>query len=263
MNDPTGRPLVVALVANLFFAAPIGDAARAAGAEAVIVEDVTTLAAAIERWPALVVIDLAVPSDWQPIVRRAKLLPQTRAIPIVAFGSHVEGEALRAARAAGCDHAWARSRFMAELPELVRRAVQPAGGPTVGWDEPPPPALRAAVVQFNTGAYWECHETLEVLWRAEERPIRDLYQGILQVGVACHHLRAGNYAGTIKMLRRGLPRLRGLPDVCQGVPVAELARAARAMHDQVLALGPEATGQFDLKLLPRIQLVEAPDAGHA
>jgi CheY-like chemotaxis protein len=138
MPDPAGRPLVVALVTNLFFAAPIGDAAKAAGAEALIVESAAALAAAIQRVPALIAIDLAVQADWQPIVRHARQQPETRAIPIVAFGSHVEGEALRSARAAGCNHAWARSRFMAELPELVRRAAQEAGRSPADRHDPPP-----------------------------------------------------------------------------------------------------------------------------
>jgi len=30
---------------------------------------------------------------------------------------------------------------------------------------------------------------LELLWRAERRDVRRLYQGILQIGVAFHHLR--------------------------------------------------------------------------
>ena len=33
---------------------------------------------------------------------------------------------------------------------------------------------------------FEQHETLELLWRAERRDIRYLYQGILQIGVAFH-----------------------------------------------------------------------------
>ena len=39
----------------------------------------------------------------------------------VAFGSHVEVEALSAARAAGCHVVLPRSRFAAELPDLMRR----------------------------------------------------------------------------------------------------------------------------------------------
>ncbi len=38
----------------------------------------------------------------------------------VAFGSHVDVDALAAARAAGCHDVLPRSRFAAELPELMR-----------------------------------------------------------------------------------------------------------------------------------------------
>ena len=45
----------------------------------------------------------------------------------IAFGSHVDKKSLDAARAAGCHVVLARSRFAAELPELLRRYFsQPA-----------------------------------------------------------------------------------------------------------------------------------------
>jgi hypothetical protein len=120
-------------------------------------------------------------------------------------------------------------------------------------DGPPPPLLRKGITQFNAGHYWECHETLETLWKAEARPVRDLYQGILQVGVAFHHLRAGNYLGTVKVLRRGLLRLDSLPEVCQGVSVGALRRAARKVYDLIVELGSERTDQFDIETLPRVE----------
>jgi hypothetical protein len=228
---------VAALAADLIFATRIASAIQAAGAQSRIVEDAAALWDAIERWPELVLIDLATPG-WEEPVRRSKSLPHTRSIPIVAFGSHVDAGALRAARQAGCDHAWARSRFVEELPRLLKDTLHPPTRFVPGWDEPPPPALLHGIEQFNAGEYWECHETLEGLWVAEKREVRDLYQGILQVGVALHHLQGDNFAGAIKMFRRGLPRLRGLPEVCQGAHVAELAAAARQVHDAALDLGP-------------------------
>ena len=205
------------------------------------VADAAGLWQAIQDWPALVIVDLRSAPGWQDVVRRAKSLPHFRTIPIVAFGSHVDIESLAAARAAGCDHAWARSRFLDELPELVEQALHPPLRELSGCDEAPPPLLLKGLEQFNAGEYWECHETLETLWRAEPRAVRDLYQGILQIGVAFHHLRERNYPGVLKLLRRGLPRLRGLPAVCQGVPVTELENAALAVHEQVLALGSGST----------------------
>ncbi len=252
--------LVVAFTADLLFAVRIQEAATAAGARAEVVEDAAALQEAFERWPALVLIDLS--SDgWERPIRWAKAQPHTRAIPIVAFGSHVATEILQRARAAGCDHAWARSRFVAELPQLLKRALHPPTRWVEGWDAPPPADLCRAVEQFNAGEYWECHETFEALWMAERRAVRDLYQGLLQVGVAFHHLQNRNYAGAIKMFRRGLPRLWDLPPVCQGVHVAELVAAARSIHDAAVALGPERIGELDLTALPRVALT-ADAQGH-
>ena len=110
---------------------------------------------------------------------------------------------------------------------------------------------RRGVAQFNAGEYWACHETLETLWRAELRPVRDLYQGILQIAVAFYHLERGNIAGAVKVFRRGLPRLRDLPEECQGVTVAALYRAARAVYDRTLTLGPDRAAELT-QALPQI-----------
>ena len=249
------RPVVAALEPDLFFAVRIEGAARAAGARPVVVESAAALWEAIEAWPELVLIDLAAAPGWDEVVRRAKSLPEFRAIPIVGFGSHVDIDTLKAARQVGCDHAWARSHFTTELPQLIERTLHPPTRWVAGWDEPPPPALLAGVEQFNAGEYWECHETLEALWRAEPRPIRDLYQGILQIGVAFHHLRNDNMLGAIKMLRRGLPRLRDLPEVCQGVRVAELARAARAIHNRAATREKEGVGPRDFGTLLAVTII--------
>jgi CheY-like chemotaxis protein len=243
---------VAALAPDLFVATRIESAIQAAGAEARMLDTGAALWDAIERWPELVLIDLSAP-DWEEPVRRAKTLPQTRAIPIVAFGSHVNTELLRSARQAGCDHAWARSRFFEELPRLLKDNLHPSTRYVTGWDEPAPPLLLHAVEQFNAGEYWECHETLEGLWNAEPREVRDLYQGSLQVGVAFHHLKNRNFPGAMKMFRRGLPRLRDLPEVCQGVRVAQLAQDARRIHDHVLELGLERLAEA-AQPLPTIEL---------
>ena len=160
---------------------------RVAGARPVVVESAAALWDAIEGWPALVLIDLSVAaagSKWCG----GQSLPD-RAIPIVAFGSHVDTDTLRAARQAGCDHAWARSHFTTELPHLLQQMLHPPIRQVADCHEPAPPVLLDGLEQFNAGDYWECHETLETLWIAEPRPVRDLYQGILQIGVAFHHLR--------------------------------------------------------------------------
>jgi predicted metal-dependent hydrolase len=123
-------------------------------------------------------------------------------------------------------------------------------------DEPPPPLLLEGIAQFNRGAYFEQHETLETLWRAEARPVRQLYQGILQVGVAFHHLRRRNYHGVVYMLTRGSMYLRPFAPSCQGVDVAALLEAATRALGTVEALGPSRLHDFEWGLAPRVTLVE-------
>jgi hypothetical protein len=119
--------------------------------------------------------------------------------------------------------------------------------------------LLKGIEEFNNGRYWECHETLELLWRAESRPVRDLYQGILQVGMGFHHLQSGNYAGAVKVLRRGLARLAGMSEVCQGVRVAELQDAAWRLYERILELGSDRVAEFDVNSLPCVRIGPASD----
>jgi hypothetical protein len=46
--------------------------------------------------------------------------PELRTLLVVAFGSHLDREALQAARSAGADRVLARSAFVRELQPLLR-----------------------------------------------------------------------------------------------------------------------------------------------
>jgi uncharacterized protein len=120
--------------------------------------------------------------------------------------------------------------------------------------EPPPPLLLAGITQFNRGQYFAQHETLELLWRAERRAIRRLYQGILQIGVAFHHLRRLNHHGTLYMLTRGSMHLAPFAPACQRVDVAALLDAASAARQHVVQLGPHRLSEFDWRLAPQVRL---------
>jgi hypothetical protein len=123
-------------------------------------------------------------------------------------------------------------------------------------DDPPPALLLEAIAQFNRGDYFEQHETLERLWLAETRPIRRLYQGILQIGVALYQLRRRNYHGVVYMLTRGGAYLKPFAPSCQGVDVSALLDAAALALRTVEALGPAQLHEFDWKLAPRVRLLE-------
>ena len=123
-------------------------------------------------------------------------------------------------------------------------------------DEPPPPALLEGVAQFNRAEFFEQHETLELLWRAERRRVRYLYQGILQIGVAFHHLRRLNHHGTVYMLTRGAAYLAPFAPRCQSIDVQALLDDAATALREVERLGPDRLREFDWRLTPRVRLIE-------
>src|SRR6185503_18538367 len=105
-----------------------------------------------------------------------------------------------------------------------------------GWDDELSAEARTGLLEFNAGHYFEQHEHLETAWRAEARSVRDMYQGDLQIGLAFLQIERNNWAGAVKMFRRGLPRLRRLPNICQGVDIAALCVAAEAIQAEILNL---------------------------
>ena len=110
---------------------------------------------------------------------------------------------------------------------------------------------------FNAEEFFEQHEVLEDLWRAEPGPIRELYQGILQVGVGCYHLQRGNHHGAVTLLDRGLARLATVaPDAC-GIDVVGLVLQTRRLRRRIEELGPERIDQVDRAYLPKIAWLTA------
>ena len=120
--------------------------------------------------------------------------------------------------------------------------------------ELPLPGLLAGVQEFNQGEYLACHETLEELWMAETRPIRKLYQGILQISVAFYHLEAGRYRPVLTLLERGCRYLEPFAPTCMDVDVASLLADAACCLAEVKRLGPDGLCDFDWSLIPRIEM---------
>jgi len=115
-----------------------------------------------------------------------------------------------------------------------------------------PSLVMRGIEEFNRGEFFEQHESLEAAWRAEPRPVRELYQGILQVGVACYQIERGNLPGALKMFERGLRRLRQFTPECLGIDVSRLIAEAEHVRDEAQRLGPERLGELDRRLFPKI-----------
>jgi predicted metal-dependent hydrolase len=111
------------------------------------------------------------------------------------------------------------------------------------------------VAEFNRREFFQCHETLEELWKRERRSVRDLYRGILQVAVGCYHLGRGNQRGATFSLDHGLLRLRPFAPGCQGVDVADLIAQAESLASALFNHGPGSLSDADPATYPTIRLV--------
>jgi len=118
-----------------------------------------------------------------------------------------------------------------------------------------PDRLILAINQFNNRDWFECHETLEDIWMAEDGEARHLYQGILQVAVALYHWERGNFGGAVGLLKTGIDYLRGLQPVCQQVDLAAFVESADKVRDTLARLGEERMAELGSILIPRLRLV--------
>ncbi len=115
-------PTALLLSGDLFFTSKISGTAGALGiamqVRAGIPEEIPGPAAGGYR---LVIIDLA-QAGLSPVDVMARLSESDRP-RVVAYGPHVATGKLQAARDAGCDEVLPRSRFTAELAEILRRNI--------------------------------------------------------------------------------------------------------------------------------------------
>jgi CheY-like chemotaxis protein len=120
-GERSGGTAAVALVADMMFASRVRGTATAVGVEAVTVTRAEKLVEETRRLrPRVVLIDIdARGVDVPALIARLKSDPETASVPVIAFGSHVNADALRAAREAGADRVLARSAFVRDLPTLL------------------------------------------------------------------------------------------------------------------------------------------------
>src|SRR3954468_15674673 len=119
--------------------------------------------------------------------------------------------------------------------------------------ESPPARLRRGIEQFNRGQFYEQHETLEEEWLAERDPVRYLYQGILQIGVAFGPRPAGTPAGARALWQRGISYLEPFRGGCMNVDVDRLVAATERCIDELERGGIE---HFDRALIPRVEWLD-------
>ncbi len=115
--------------------------------------------------------------------------------------------------------------------------------------------LLQAAEQFNTGFWYECHETLEEIWVSADGELRDFCQGFLQFSVAIYKWKNGNFDSAIRLFERGDKHLSRVSHEFFGFDVHGLRTAGGRMRKELVFLGAQRMGEMNLHLIPRIKVM--------
>lgn len=115
--------------------------------------------------------------------------------------------------------------------------------------------IERGIELFDAGAYYDCHEAFEEVWRSTTPEPRDLWQGLIQVAVGLHHaLDRGRPDVARRVLAKGRRRLARLPSPCEGFDVAALLAETAAWDAWLAAPEGEAPSR------PRIGRLDAEES---
>jgi uncharacterized protein len=89
--------------------------------------------------------------------------------------------------------------------------------------------------QFNSGHFFDAHETWEEIWLSSPEPEKTFLQGIIQVAAAFHHYGRGNLQGTRSLMAAGLKKLGRFPNTHRGIELERLRESARAWVAELVA----------------------------
>ncbi len=253
-NNHNEAETIVLIVDDLMFLPRLEETLKKLSYRPITASNDVDLTRAVGSAPVLAIVDLFSRSfDWEALIGLIKG-PNKKGghVPVLGFGPHVDLALRERALAAGCDAVVGRGAIANQLPQLIKKHR---------WviDKSPcqkmaPALLREGIRLFNSGEYFECHEVIEAAWVEERKPVRIMYQGILQIGVACHHVQNKNWRGAMKLLERGIPKTRRFAPKCMGINLAKLVAGAEAIRAELVRLGPAWQGEFNNTLFPTIEI---------
>lgn len=245
---------IVLIVDDLMFLPKLENSIRAHGYDPVVATNDTTLTRALFKAPVLIIVDLFPQTafDWEMLVRLVKK-GKGKHTPVLGFGPHVDLDLRERALAAGCDAVVGRGAIVSQLPQLIEKHRLSKSSRC---DDSPPEGLMEGIRLFNEQDYYWCHEVIEDVWMEEDDSVRLMYQGILQVGVACFHIQQKNWRGAVKVMQRGLAKLHGFVPTCMGINIASIVTQGEAIQQHLTEIGPDWERDFDTSLFFKIDWQE-------
>lgn len=116
------RKKVLAVVEDLLFTVKISEAAKRAGLEVEFLKSEKDVLEKAKENPLLIIVDLNCACVQPiPLIEHLKNGAGTKAISIIGFLSHVQGELKQKAQEAGANIVMAKSAFSQNLQQILKR----------------------------------------------------------------------------------------------------------------------------------------------
>jgi predicted metal-dependent hydrolase len=112
---------------------------------------------------------------------------------------------------------------------------------------------------YNAGHYWHAHEAWEEVWLEAPTPLREFYQGLIQVTAAFVHVVRNEYPGSVRLLDAGIGKLARYGATREGVDLASFVEGARRARESLISLGEKHLPEFDRALIPHLELARKPE----
>jgi len=124
-----------------------------------------------------------------------------------------------------------------------------------------PEGFADGIRQFNAWMFYDCHETLEDIWRetgekGDDSTLANFYQGIIKAAAGYHHLLRDNYRGTVNLLGDTFRLLEPYRPSTLGVDVDELLAGISASLERIRELGEGRLREFERERIPKITLAK-------
>ena len=119
-----------------------------------------------------------------------------------------------------------------------------------------PPELDRSIEEFNRRLFWECHETLEDMWRGTTYPLRLFYHGVIKAAVGFHHLSQHNSNGARVKLGDSIRLLGVFQPRFMGVDTERLRADVSAWLPRLDGPGPADWRTLDALPTPQIHVSE-------
>lgn len=112
------------------------------------------------------------------------------------------------------------------------------------------PRFQKACEHFNKGEYFEAHEEWEELWNEAHGPRHAFLQCLIQVAVALHHGRNGNWNGARKLCASALGYLEKGREESEPVDLDQLKEHILDLEIEIQKITTGVPGEIPFFQLP-------------